>query len=97
MSSARFHQEPVVKTLEDLRLSDTPAYMNDAWIGCLQLAIEQPEIIAWFREETGNRWSPGGTVIERMVDDATGAPHQFIVQFVKWPTSIFGGQWTWHS
>ena len=84
MSSARFLQEPVVKTLEDLRPSDTPAYMNDAWLGCLVWAINQPEIVAQFREETGNRWSPGGTVIERMVDDATGAPHQFIVQFVKW-------------
>ena len=70
--------------LEDLRPSDTPAYMTPARIGCLQWAIEQPEIIAWFREETGNRWSPGGTVIERMVDDATGAPHDFIVEFVKW-------------
>ena len=84
MSSARFLQEPVVKTLEGLRPSDTPAYMNDAWLGCLVWAINQPEIVAQFREETGNRWLPGGTVIERMVDDATGALHQFIVQFVKW-------------
>ena len=73
-----------MKTLEDLRPSDTPAYMNDAWLGCLVWAINQPEIVAQFREAIGNRWSPGGTVIERMVDDATGAPHQFIVQFVKW-------------
>ena len=70
--------------LEDLRPSDTPAYMTPAWLGCLRWAIEQTEIIALFREETGNRWSPGGTALDRMIDDATGAPHHFIVEFVKW-------------
>ena len=75
---------PVVKSLEDLRPSDTPAYMNDAWIGCLLWAIGEPKIVAQFREETGNRWSPGRSVIERMVDDATSAGHDFIVEFVKW-------------
>ena len=98
MSSARFLQEPVVKTLEGLRPSDTPAYMNDAWLGCLVWAINQPEIVAQFREETGNRWSPGGTVIERMVDDATGALHQFIVQFVKWANvNIWGPMEGWEN
>ena len=58
--------------LEDLRPNDAPDYMTQAWLDCIRWAIQQPEIIAWFREETGNRWSPGGTVIERMVDDATG-------------------------
>ena len=81
-----------MKTLEDLRPSDTPTYMTPAWISCLQWAIREPEIVAQFREETGNRWSPGGTVIERMVDDATGAPHQFIVQFVKWANINIWGQ-----
>ena len=63
-----------MKSLDELRPPDTPAYMTPAWSSCLQWAINQPEIVAQFREETGNRWSPGGTVIERMVDDATGAP-----------------------
>ena len=84
MSSARFLQEPVVKTLEDLRPCDTPAYMTPAWISCLQWAISEPEIVAQFREETDNRWSPGRTVIDRMVDDAIGAEHNFILEFVKW-------------
>ena len=84
MSSARFLQEPVVKTLEDLRPSDTPAYMNDAWLGCLVWAINQPAIVDWFREETGNRWLPGRTALGRMIDDATGALLEFIIAFVKW-------------
>ncbi len=70
--------------LEDLRPNDTPAYMTPAWLGCLQWALSEPEIVAQFREETGNRWSPGRTVLDRMIDDTTGAPHHFIVEFVKW-------------
>ena len=70
--------------LEDLRPSDTPAYMNDAWLGCLVWAISQPDVVAQFREETGNKWVPGKTPIDRMVDDATGASRQFIMEFVEW-------------
>ena len=73
-----------MKSLDELRPPGTPAYMTPAWISCLQWAINQPEIVAQFREETGNRWSPGRSVIERMVDDATSAGHDLIVEFVKW-------------
>ena len=34
--------------VDALRPSDTPAYMTEAWLGCLVWAINQPEILAWF-------------------------------------------------
>ena len=71
-------------SLESLRPSDTPAYMTQAWVDCLIFAINQPEIVAQFREESGNNYSVGRTPIERMIDDATGRTQQFIVEFVKW-------------
>ena len=77
-------QREGMETLEDLRPSDTPSYMTDAWVGCLRWAVGQPEIVARFREETGNKWSPGRTAIERMVEDATNASHHFMVDFVRW-------------
>ena len=70
--------------LEDLRPNDTPDYMTPAWIGCLRWALSEPEIVAQFREETGNQWTPGRTPIESMIDDSTGVAHDFIVSFVVW-------------
>ena len=70
--------------LEGLRPNDTPDYMTPAWLGCLRWALSEPEIVAQFREETGNQWTPGRTPIESMIDDATGVAHDFIVSFIVW-------------
>lgn len=41
-------------------------------------------VVAAFRAETGNRWEPGKTGIDKMIDQATGADHQFIKAFIAW-------------
>jgi hypothetical protein len=58
--------------------------MFDAWVGCIHLALGQPEVLAAFRRETGNKWEPGRAPLDRMIDDATDANWQFIKAFVKW-------------
>lgn len=71
--------------------ADTPEYMRPAWIGCLHWALGNDEIIAAFRAETGNRWTPGRTGIDRMIDEATGADRKFFEDFVAWfNCSIWG-------
>lgn len=70
--------------IEALMPADTPRYMAGAWLGCLSWAISTPEVVAAFRAETGLQWRPGTTPLERMIDEATGADHQFIVAFVNW-------------
>lgn len=70
--------------LLDLKPADTPDYMIDAWLSCLGWAIKQPEILAAFRADTGMTWEPARTALDRMVDEATGAPRQFILAFIKW-------------
>src|SRR6478609_2456928 len=64
--------------------ADTPDYMVDAWVSCLHWALGEEEIIAAFRRETGVRWTPGKTGIERMIDQATGADYRFLAEFVAW-------------
>jgi hypothetical protein len=70
--------------LIDLKPADTPDYMLSAWIGCLHWALGDPKVLADFRAETGNQWTPGRTPIDRMIDQSTGADRQFIIEFVKW-------------
>lgn len=55
-----------------------------AWVGCLQYALGNDEILAAFREATGNRWTPASSGLERMIDEAVGADRAFIVAFVQW-------------
>lgn len=64
--------------------ADTPDYMIEAWLGCIHWAISEPDILAAFRADTGNNWSPGLTPIDRMIDEATGADNHFIEAFIRW-------------
>jgi len=63
---------------------DTPLYMYGAWVGALHHALGDENIVEGFRLETGMRWTPGKTAIERMIDEATGANEKFLRTFVEW-------------
>lgn len=67
-----------------LRPADTPEYMNPAWLGCISFALNQPELMQQFRDETGMRWQPARSGIERMIDQATGMEWEFVKAFVLW-------------
>jgi hypothetical protein len=70
--------------LESLRPSDTPEYMTPAWLGCIHFALGNEGIVAEFRADTGEKWSPGATPLDRMIDEATGADRDFLVKFIEW-------------
>jgi hypothetical protein len=63
---------------------DTPDYMRGAWLGALHYAIGQPDILAQFYKDTGNRWTPGHTALDHMIDEAYGADRRFLVEFIAW-------------
>lgn len=74
-----------------LKPADTPDYMIDAWLGCVVWAISNEETLALFRTETGNRWYPGRSGLDRMIDQATDSDWKFIEAFVLWVnTEIWG-------
>ncbi len=60
------------------------AALHPAWLGCLSWAIQEPEVLAAFRAETGQTWTPGRSPIERMIDEATGADQAFFAAFAQW-------------
>ena len=64
--------------------ADTPDYMAPAWADCMSWAIVEPDFLAAFRAETGNKWEPGKTGFDRLIDEACGADLLFIEAFVKW-------------
>ncbi len=63
---------------------DTPDFMAPAWFGCLHWAAGNPEILARFERETGFKWTPGSSPLERAIDDACGMPEKFYDAFVAW-------------
>lgn len=65
-------------------LAPADPLMAIAWRDCLLWAIGSDGILAAFRAETGNRWSPGLTPAERMIDGACGADARFAREFVAW-------------
>jgi hypothetical protein len=73
-----------VTRIEDLRPVDTPEYMTPMWLACMSWAIGNPEIVEAFRNETGMRWAPGRSGLERMIDEATGMDRTFIEAFIRW-------------
>lgn len=70
--------------IDALRPADTPAYMTDAWVACLVWAIGQDDILAKFRSDTGNQWTPPRDGLSKMIDAATGADVAFLTQFIQW-------------
>lgn len=70
--------------IETLRPVDTPEYMTGAWLGCIFWGIGDENILAAFRQDTGNQWCPGRNGFERAIDAATGVDRQFVEAFIRW-------------
>jgi hypothetical protein len=64
--------------------------MASAWAGSFHYALTRKDVMAAFREETGNQWQPGRTPIDQMFDSAAGADLAFIRAFAKWHN-----EWIW--
>lgn len=69
--------------LDALRPTDTPAFMQGAWLGCIRFALTKPGILEAFRRDTGNRWTPARSGLDQMIDEATGADLQFFEAFMR--------------
>ena len=71
---------------------DTPRWMFPAWLGCMDYVLRTPDLVAEYREETGDLWEPGTTSLERMIDSATGRDQAFIRGFIQWANVKVWGQ-----
>jgi hypothetical protein len=60
------------------------AIMVMGWLGALHFAMGHEDIVAAFREDTGNRWTPPKNPLDRLIDDATGAGEAFMRAFLPW-------------
>jgi hypothetical protein len=75
----------------ELMPADTPDYMIPAWIGCMHWAIGEPNIPGAYREQTGDKWEPGRTGIDRAIDEACGADKAFAERFIRWANAHVWG------
>lgn len=72
--------------------SGDEAYLLPAWLGCLRWAMGEEKIMAQFEKDTGEKWIPGRSPIERMVDDACGVQKEFFEKFAKWMNENIWGE-----
>ena len=75
--------------LMSLRPSEMPSVLDVAWVGFVSFMLREPDQVKRYRYETGDKWTPGTTAIDRMVDEATGRDIQFIKDFVAWVNPMF--------
>ncbi|WP_273794171.1 hypothetical protein [Brucella intermedia] len=77
---------------------DDNPIMNGAFVGCVIWALGNPEIMAWYRGETGDQCQPPKNAIEASIDKATGNDLAFLQRFSDWaevnlfgtPAQVFG-------
>lgn len=73
-------------------LMPTNELIQGMWVSFLGWALGSEDIVSRFREDTGNRYSPGRTTIERMVDQATGYEAAFLREFAQWLNKTHWGE-----
>jgi hypothetical protein len=71
--------------------SDTPDYMEGAWIGCVLHAAGDPGLLAQFHADTGDRWTAPKSGLEAAIDAATGADKEIADAFIAWVNSALWG------
>jgi hypothetical protein len=75
-------RQPTISTDSvKLRTAWDDHYMYPAYLGFLSFALGNVDILAQYRAETGDKWQPGKTSLERMIDEATGAELRFLQSF----------------
>ena len=77
-------------TFSDLAPTDKLAHI--AWQDGLLWAIDDPETLQAFREQTGNNWQPGRTPLDKMIDEATGTDREFMLAFARWFNKAIWGE-----
>ena len=55
-----------------------------SWLDLISLTIRDPITVERFREATGNYWTPGVTMAQRMADVAEGSGDKFVRSFATW-------------
>lgn len=76
--------KPLGFDIKTLMPDDTPLYMYDAWIGAVVWSAQEPKIFNAFLSDTNVIYRVPTNVIDKMIDDATGAGEQFLTAYVKW-------------
>lgn len=73
-------------------LEPTDPLMALPWYDLLYYCLSEPECVAQFRADTGERWDPGRTPIEQMIDKATGREVVFFQAFARWMNQTQWGE-----
>ena len=76
--------------LEDLVPEN--ALIPAMWYSCLRWALGKKEFIQQFQKDTGNKYRPPRSPIEKMVDESTGADKHFLREFAKWMNKNIWGE-----
>jgi hypothetical protein len=70
---------------------DDDPIMFGFFMGCVRWALGEKRVMAEYRKQTGDAFSPATTAEARMIDQATGADIAFLQRFSDWvEENLFG-------
>jgi hypothetical protein len=73
--------------------ADVPEVMHCMWYGCLMWAASEPDILAWFKDDTGISYPAARSPLDAMIDKATGYDQSVCRRFVEWFNANVWGPW----
>lgn len=69
---------------DTLRTSWRDHIMEPAFLGFVYWALNDAEMLALYRQQTGDDWRPARTPFEKLIDEATRADLHFLQSFSDW-------------
>lgn len=72
------------RLVTDLVPDGMPADRVPAWVGGLQWAVGDTDMVNLYRADTGDQYRPAETTIDQMVDDAVDREWKFVQDFARW-------------
>lgn len=84
-------------TLDELELGCPKDLPDDlarvCWASALRASLDQPEIQAAFKAATGMSYTPPRSVLESLIDEASGYPERFLRTYIEWFNTHVWGPW----
>lgn len=67
--------------MSKLKTSWDGHYMYPAFVGFVSFALQEPEILAQYRAETGDQYREPVSMLDKAIDEASGADLAFLQRF----------------
>lgn len=58
--------------------------MVATWASALMVFIKREDVLENYRRDTGDKFVPANTPMDKIVQEGTGQEREFVIRFIKW-------------